>query len=269
MMDFHPNPTLARLAPNYDALLCDIWGVIHDGRMPFQHAEAACRRFRAERGPVVLISNSPRPGAAIPAQFRQIGVGTDFYDAIVTSGDAIRAELSARAPGPAFKLGPDRDDGLYAGTGLRFSELDEATFLSCTGLFDDTRETPEDYRALLSEGANRRLTMVCANPDIQVIRGGQRVWCGGALAQLYHSLGGHVVLAGKPHPPIYRLAFDAVRAAAGRAVSSNRTLAVGDGPGTDLAGALRQGVDCWLITGSGLDAQNQTGARYLAPALTW
>lgn len=236
------------IASQFDAALVDIWGVIHDGRVPFMDAIEACRRFRAECGPVVLISNSPRPSTAIPEQFRQIGVPTDFYDAIATSGDATRAELAQRAPGPAFKLGPARDEPLYDGLDLSFAPMEDAAFISCTGLFDDNIETADDYVDLLTAARARGLEMVCANPDLVVHRGDRLIYCGGALAKAYKQIGGHVILGGKPHAPIYRLAMAGVADAnGGAAVAPERILAIGDGPDTDVAGAIAQGFAALFI----------------------
>jgi len=153
MTNFKSLSGLGQIADNYEALFCDIWGVIHNGRIPFSEAVDALERFRSERGPVILISNSPRPAVAIPEQFRQIGILSEPWDAIVTSGDATIDELARRAPGPAFKLGPERDDVLYENLDLHFSDIGEAHFLSCTGLFNDDEETPENYRDLLMERA--------------------------------------------------------------------------------------------------------------------
>lgn len=235
------------IASGYDAALVDIWGVIHNGHAPFRGAVEACRRFRAERGPVVLISNSPRRSDAIPAQFDQIGVPRDFYDAIVTSGDATRDELKRRAPGPAFKLSPPKDEGLYEGLGLDFAEIGEAAFISCTGPFDDDNETPDDYEALFDAALARELPMVCANPDLVVQRGDRLVYCGGALAHRYAAMGGTAVYCGKPHAPIYRMAARLVEEAAGRAAAPERVIAIGDGPDTDLAGAAAHGHDALFI----------------------
>ena len=271
------------IAEGYDAALVDIWGVIHNGVEPYHAAVEACRRFRAERGPVVLLSNSPRRSVDIPAQFAQVGVQEDCYDGIVTSGDATRAVLAARAPGPALAIGPERDRGIYAGLDLTFAPLEEAAFISCTGLYDDATEGPEDYAALLRAARARNLDMVCANPDIIVERGGQRIYCAGAIAQAYEECGGNVILCGKPHAPIYELA----RAELARLKPGlDRIIAVGDGPGTDVRGAAGQGLDCFFISrgafaqeidaaGGGGDAvasvlaSYETSAAFAAPALAW
>jgi len=279
MTDFAEIAGLAEIAEDYDALLCDIWGVMHNGKVPFPEACSALERFRAERGPVILISNSPRPSAAIPAQFEQVGVPGEPYDAIVTSGDATINELARRAPGPAFKLGPDRDDVIYTGLDMNFSALEDAEFISCTGLFDDDVETPDDYRGLLSEAADMGLSMVCANPDVRVKRGGKLIYCGGALAQLYDQLGGKVIYAGKPHSPIYDLSRAWVEEIAGYDIPRDRILAIGDNIFTDLLGAQQEDYDCLFIQ-DGLHESNAgklkvllgehgISARYMAPKLSW
>jgi len=125
---------LGDIAEDYDAIFCDIWGVVHNGKMPYLEACSALERFREERGPVIMISNSPQPSVAIPDSFARLNVPGGFWDAIVTSGDATIDELARRAPGPAFKLGPERDDELYASLDMNFSDLDIAEFISCTGL---------------------------------------------------------------------------------------------------------------------------------------
>ena len=246
---------LAEVAARYDALLCDVWGVVHNGREPFAEATAAMARFRAEQGPVVLVSNSPRPGRDVAFQLQALGVRRDAWDAIVTSGDATRVELAARAPGPAWAIGPLRDAPVYEGTGVVFAEVpEEAAFVACTGLFDDEIETPEDFRARLQVCVARGLVMVCANPDRVVQRGAKTIYCAGALADVYLEQGGEVVMAGKPFAPIYELAYAEVDRLADRPVARERLLALGDGLPTDVAGANGQGLDVLFTAASGIHA---------------
>jgi HAD superfamily hydrolase (TIGR01459 family) len=275
---------LSALKPDYDVILCDVWGVIRDGRALLAQALDALKRFRAAGGTVILLSNSPQRHDWLLAHLAQLGADASAWDGAVTSGDAIFEELSRRAPGPAYKLGPDYDDGLYVGTGLAFAPLKDAAFVSCTGLIDYETETPEQYRDLLTEAALRRLVMVCANPDIVVQVGGALRYCAGALAQLYETLGGTVVMAGKPHPPIYELAYRRLEAL-GVEADRSRMLAIGDGPKTDIAGAQGEGIDALFITGgitgarmkgafdaraaADLLAEDGLAARYAAPALIW
>lgn len=252
---------LSEIADQYDVLLCDVWGVLHNGRESFPAAVEAMTRFRAERGPVVLISNAPRPSKDVVPQLRALKVPDEAWSAFVTSGDATRAELARRAPGPAWAVGPARDAPLYDGLGLDFSETPEgAAFISCTGLFDDELETPEDFRARLRVCAQKKLEMVCANPDRVVQRGDKMIYCAGALADLYLELGGRVVMVGKPYAPIYAIAREAAQSAAGRPVAPARILAVGDGIATDVKGANAQGLDILFVT-DGIHAREAQDGR--------
>lgn len=275
---------LSALARDYDVILCDVWGVIRDGRALMPAALDALARFRAGGGTVILVSNSPQRSPWLLNHLAGLGAPEGVWDGAVTSGDAIVEELSRRAPGPAYKLGPDFDDGLYEGTGLAFAPLKDAAFISCTGLIDYETETPEQYRDLLAEGALRRLPMVCANPDIVVQVGGALRYCAGALAALYETLGGVVVMAGKPHPPIFELAYRRLEAL-GVEADRRRMLVIGDGPKTDIAGAQGEGIEALFITGgitggrmadafdvraaADLLAEDGLSAHYVAPALVW
>jgi HAD superfamily hydrolase (TIGR01459 family) len=239
---------LREVADAYDAILCDVWGVIHNGREHFPEACAALVEFGRTRGPVVLLSNAPRPAEAVKSQLRGLKVPDAAWADFVTSGDATRAELAARAPGPVWAVGPARDAPLYADTGVEFCELPEqAAFVCCTGPFDDEVDRPEDYRERFAGCVARGLTFICANPDLVVRRGDRMIYCAGALASLYAELGGEVVMAGKPNAPIYRLGHEAVDRAAGRRVDPARVLTVGDGLGTDVRGANGQGLDCLFV----------------------
>lgn len=239
---------LGEIAGDYDILLCDVWGVIHNGRESWPEACEALTRFNRDHGHVVLISNSPRPASDVIAQLDALDVPRDSWRAFVTSGDATRMELARRAPGPAWIIGPDRDEILYAGLDLaRASGAADAAFLSVTGLYDDTTETPEDYRAQLTPAAERGLELICANPDRIVQRGDQIIYCGGAVADLYESMGGRVVMAGKPFAPIYVLALNEAEKLLGRPADRSRVLCIGDGVVTDVMGANEQALDCLFI----------------------
>jgi HAD superfamily hydrolase (TIGR01459 family) len=259
-------PGLSAIADRYDVLLCDVWGVIHNGRESFTAATEALCRFRAERGPVVLITNAPRPSAPIVEQLDGLSVPRAAWSKVVSSGDATRALLAARAPGPVWKLGPDRDWPLYEGIPLEEAGLTHAAFICCTGPFDDERETPEDYRERLLIARERELEFICANPDIVVQRGDQLIYCAGALAKLYESLGGRVLMAGKPYPPIYDLALAEAEGLLGRPLDRARVLCIGDGLPTDIRGANAQALDV-LFVANGIHGAEAVGPEGLDPAI--
>jgi HAD superfamily hydrolase (TIGR01459 family) len=265
------SPTLAEglsaIADLYDVVLCDIWGVIHNGRESFPEAREALIRFKAEQGPVVLISNAPRPHPPIIEQLAELGVGADCFSQVVTSGDATRTLLAERAPGPFWKIGPDRDWPLYEGLGVDLVPLEDAKFISCTGPFDDETETPEDYRERFKAAIARGMPMICANPDIVVQRGDKLIYCGGALAQLYDALEGQVLMAGKPHAAIYDLALETAAAALGGPVDRKRVLCIGDGLGTDIRGANAQALDV-LFVANGIHGKETVRDGVLDVAMT-
>ena len=235
---------LKDLAGEYGSLLCDVWGVLHNGVRAFPAAVDALTRFRESTGPVVLITNAPRPHPSIRDQLRGLGVPDTAYDGIVTSGDVTRKVIAAQPGIRLFHIGTDRDRPFYDSLDVTFVDEEEAELISCTGLVDDNRETPENYRSLFERLVTRRVRMVCANPDIVVERGDRLVYCAGALARLYAELGGEAILVGKPHAPIYAAAREKVAELGG-----DRILAVGDGLPTDIRGAVDNNVPVLFVTG--------------------
>lgn len=246
------------LADRYDVVLGDVWGVIHNGVESFPAACEALTRFRAKGGHVALITNAPRPGDVVVRLLDRLKVPRECFDVIVSSGDVTRAVMAERPDKSVFHIGPERDLPIFDGLGLRFVPFEKADYVVCTGLFDDETEGPENYRDLLSKLLARKLFMLCGNPDLVVERGERLVYCAGAIADLYASLGGEVLYAGKPHRPIYDLAL--ARAGGAGAMTLGRVLAIGDSVRTDLKGATDFGVDCLFVT-AGIHAE-ELGDRH-------
>lgn len=276
--------SIEQLGSSYAAWLVDIWGVMHNGVRAFPGAVEATRRFREQGGVVVLLSNSPRPSAGLQHQLRSLAVVDQSYDATVSSGDLTRHELARHAGTRVFHLGPERDLPIFTGIDVTRVDAADAELIVCTGLFDDETETPEDYELLLKELADRKLTMLCANPDHLVERGHRLVYCAGALAQIYAEDGGEVIYAGKPYPPIYELAEETIAELARRKVTRGEILAIGDGIRTDMAGAADFGLDAVFVAsglhvgpgGEGLDDlrltelfEGRKPPRAAMPALAW
>lgn len=243
---------LSEIRDRYDAILCDVWGVIHNGRHAFDTACDALVRFRDGGGRVCLITNAPVPKAQVIQYFEPLGVPAEAFDDCVSSGDATREELKQRKDMGVWRLGVDsgweRDQFLYKGLDLNFVEAEEADVMLCIGLRDQVNDHPSNYREELQRGIDRGLTMICANPDKQVRVGGQLMWCAGALAEIYEDMGGNVNYPGKPHATIYNLALARLGEAA---ADKSRILCIGDSPATDVRGARLQGLDS-LYVGTGL-----------------
>jgi HAD superfamily hydrolase (TIGR01459 family) len=259
-------PGFAPLAERYEGFILDLWGVIHDGVNAFPHAVDCLARLRAAGKRTLLLSNVPRPNNAAQDLMRRMGIPDDLYSDILTSGEAVRrslqdppdlwwAELGARV----FHLGPERDRGVMEGLSLtKVSEPADANFVLNTGPDDHRNPTDmAEFEDVLRDCARHHLPMICANPDLQVIRGGVRVLCAGSLALRYRQLGGDVRSIGKPDPTIYQPVLQSL------ALPVDRVLAVGDALHTDIAGAA--GVDiasCWVLSGIHGDALSNGASGY-------
>ena len=239
------------LAADYDGFILDLWGVIHDGVSPYPGAAECLAELRQANKRVVMLSNAPRRASAIRTQLDGMGIAPTQYDGIMTSGEATHLMLRNR-PDPfyaslgtrVYHLGPERDRNVIDGLGLvLMPEPEGAEFLLNTGPDDHASPTdPAAFDPVLTRAAAAGLAMICANPDLEVIRGGVRVICAGTLAVRYTALGGTVRSLGKPDPAIYvpTLAM----------LGATHVLAVGDALRTDIAGAAAVGLDaCWVLGG--------------------
>ena len=245
---------LGEISNRYDAILCDIWGVLHNGVASFAPASEALASFRRRGGVVVLITNAPRPSPPVHRQVLRLGVLREAFDAVVTSGDVTIGLMEEQAGERVLHIGPARDLSLFdaaakaKGERPRLVSLDDAEYALCTGLRNDETETPDDYEPELRAMALRGMTMICANPDIVIHRGETLIHCAGALARRYEELGGPVIYAGKPHAPIYDRALAIAERVRGATLDRRRVLAIGDGMKTDIAGAARAGLDPLFVT---------------------
>lgn len=255
MTEQPPVPILrhfAEIAQVYDLILCDVWGVLHDGRFAHKAASEALIRFRHLGGErprrVILVSNAPRPWRGVQKILDGFGVPREAYDAILTSGD-LTHDLLAEHPGAlVYHLGPDRDRPIYEGLDIRLVAAAEAERVVCTGLFDDDTETAEDYREALADFRAREIPMICANPDLVVERDKKLIPCAGVIAAAYEAIGGAVVYAGKPYRPVYDAALAKAGALDGLPPPDlARVVAVGDAIRTDIAGAAAAGIPSLLV----------------------
>ena len=250
MSDPESSPVFGRFAPfatAYDVVLCDVWGVLHDGIHAHEAAADALTRFRAGGGAVVLVSNAPKSSEWVVQNLDQKGVPRGAWDAVVTSGDVTRRMLAERDVLRVHHIGPPRDLPLLGDERIERVAPDDAAMVVVTGLFDDQTEVPEDYADRLAALKERGLPMICANPDLVVQVGDQQLWCAGAIADLYEKIGGETHYAGKPYAPVYDAALGLAEEILNRSVDRSRVIAIGDAVRTDLAGATAAGIDCVFI----------------------
>jgi HAD superfamily hydrolase (TIGR01459 family) len=235
----------------YDAIFCDVWGVVHNGQDAYAEAGEALARFRGNGGTVILVSNAPIPQDGVAQVLAKVRVRRDAWDAIVSSGDIALGHIAEKGYRRLHQVGPRRRDyKLY----VRLPEpqqvsLAESEAIICTGLVDDRNETVETYRGLIEEGVARRIPFVCANPDLVVDVGATRRLCAGSIAAAYERAGGEVFWAGKPHASAYLAALERAGELRGDKPALDRILAIGDAVRTDLAAARGLGVDGLLIAG--------------------
>ena len=233
------NP-LDALDPRFRLILCDIWGVIHDGGRLLPGAAERLSRFKAEGRKVVLITNAPRPADRVRRHLDVLCLPAEAYDAVTSSGEAGIAAL-ARSSRPVGFLGTAADRSDLQAHGVEIAAEGFAE-VAVTGL-DDWRDDLGDYEGELLEWAERGVRMHCLNPDRVVLHRGSRLACAGALADRYEAMGGQVRWYGKPYGPIY----DHALSLAG-SPPREEVLAIGDGLATDMLGAARYGIDAVFVS---------------------
>ena len=239
----------ADVADRYDAFILDVWGVLHDGVTLYPGVVDTLEHLTAAGKPFVMLTNAPRRSAAVADAMIEMGMPAGFCRRILSSGEATYLSLKERSDpfyariGNRFlHTGPDRDRGLFEGLDWEETDrIEDCDLIVNTGPWEDG-ETVSDYEGLLQKGAELGLSMICANPDLEVVRGGRKIICAGALALRYEELGGGVRWFGKPKTEIYTYCF---RVLAG--IDKTRIAAVGDSFRTDLAGAKNAGVDPVLV----------------------
>jgi len=242
----HAGPLLER----YRVLLCDVWGVVHNGATPHQKACAALIQFRKSGGTVILLTNAPVPKFRVQAMLDYVGVPDGIADDIVPSGEIALRHIKQQNYKSVFYIGPkDRDAAFFDSSTATSVSLDDAEAIVATGLNNDRTETAEDYRDLLEGALTRDLPFVCANPDLVVDVGGTRIFCAGAIGDLYEHMGGTVYWAGKPHLSAYETAMASAQSLRKNMLKRADALVIGDALRTDIEGAKRADIDALFITG--------------------
>ncbi|MFK7876837.1 MAG: TIGR01459 family HAD-type hydrolase [Paracoccaceae bacterium] len=255
---------LSEISDSYSALLVDLWGCVHNGKTAFPAAVNALQQYRAKGGLVVLVTNAPRSREAVIPQLHKFNVPDDCWDTIATSGDSARSAMFRGMVGQKlWFIGQPHDETFFEPLDvikdpveITRVPLEDAEGILCCGPFDPLAD-PEEMRAQFLWAKQKGLKMICANPDIVVDRGETREWCAGALAKLYTEMGGVAHYFGKPHPPIYDLAYRRL-ATLGQEIDKSEMLAIGDGAITDVAGAVGEDIDCLFISGGLAAADTKT-----------
>jgi len=249
---------LAEMPDQYQLVLCDIWGCVHDGVRIFPAAADLLRAWREQGRLVLLITNAPRPARAVQDQLDRLGLGRGSYDHVITSGDTGLEALRDEGRTHAGFIGTADDRRVLSETGITLAPGPEGDVVICTGLVDGSKDAA-DHDAMLREMKARDARLLCFNPDRVVLRGGVAEPCAGAIAELYEAMGGTVDYYGKPYAPIYRRSLKVAERIAGRTFDSSEVAAVGDSLSTDYVGAVDAGFAFVFITqgieGERIDAE--------------
>jgi len=252
-----------QISAKYKSVFCDLWGCLHNGKESFEKSLNALLTFKQSGGVVILLTNAPRPSEPVKNQIEKLGITKPYFDEIVTSGDAAQLGLfSGNFGSNVFHIGAKRDlsffninhDLISKPIDVNLVDISRSSSIVCTGLFNDLIEEPSDYDQIISEGIARQLPLLCANPDLQVDFGHQRLWCAGAIAARYEKAGGTSMYFGKPHKPIYDLALKKLHDIE-PTITKSEIVCIGDGILTDIRGGLSYSLDTLFVSG-GLSDQD-------------
>lgn len=240
---------ISEISDKFDVYFIDLWGVIHNGVQCYPEALKVLEKLKEQNKKIVLISNAPRPAAVVKVFLETIGLKSSCYDFLVTSGDITREYISLNSSKKNFyHLGPTRDIDLFKDLNVTLTSKEECEEIICTGLVSDEEEKLQDYKTLLDFFLNKKIPLICANPDEVVARGEKIVFCAGALANQYKQEGGMVRYFGKPYSEIYSFALKKIRAHKDfKDKKEINTLVIGDNIKTDIKGANLSNLDSVLI----------------------
>ena len=240
---------ISEISDKFDVYFIDLWGVIHNGVQCYPEALKVLEKLKEQNKKIVLISNAPRPAAVVKVFLETIGLKSSGYDFLVTSGDITREYISLNSSKKNFyHLGPTRDIDLFKDLNVTLTSKEECEEIICTGLVSDEEEKLQDYKILLDFFLNKKIPLICANPDEVVARGEKIVFCAGALANQYKQEGGMVRYFGKPYSEIYSFALKKIRAHKDfKDKKEINTLVIGDNIKTDIKGANLSNLDSVLI----------------------
>ena len=240
---------ISKISDKYDVYFVDLWGVVHNGVQCYPEALKVLEKLKEQNKKIVLISNAPRPSAVVKVFLETIGLQSSCYDFLVTSGDITREYISLNSSKKNFyHLGPTKDIDLFKDLNVALTSKEECDEIICTGLVSDEEETLQDYKILLDFFLNKKIPLICANPDEVAARGEKIIFCAGALANQYKQEGGMVRYFGKPYSDIYSFALKKVRAHKDfKDKKEINTLVIGDNIKTDIKGANLFNLDSVLI----------------------
>lgn len=245
---------LDTIVDKYNTYIVDLWGVIHDGTKTYPKVEDCLIELQRRGKKVYFLSNSPRRSSIVAEQLERLGVKSEYYNGLHTSGEDAYETISEKIDPfytqlgiNAYPLSLHMHSQLFQDLNLTLvDQIESASFIMNTG---PEMVQPEDFDHVLQKAQQLSVPMVCVNPDISVISGGKVTLCAGTVAARYQSLGGIVKYHGKPYPEIYRNLLKKMGV-----TDTGDVLVIGDSLATDIKGANVMGIDAALVL-TGLSEQ--------------
>ena len=247
--------TFSEISDKYTAVICDLWGCLHNGVKSFPAALRALEDFKASNGKVILVTNAPRPIANVEYQIASLGIKKIHYNMLLTSGELTSNYVNKICKNKLsiFHVGGKRHYSIYKEmikekkVSIEVENIVDADLIVCTEPFDPSKDQLSDYENILRAGIAKNLTLLCANPDLVVDVGDKREMCAGSLALMYEEMGGKVIYFGKPHNNIYQDVYSFLNKVDKPEAGS--ILCIGDGLNTDIRGANNEKLDSLLVVG--------------------
>jgi HAD superfamily hydrolase (TIGR01459 family) len=222
------NNGLRSVVENYDIFYIDLWGVVHNGITLHKNAIEALEEITKANKNYVLLTNSPRPSKTVKSSLEKMGMRSEIREKVYSSGEAALGYLKKNLLDDKFyHLGPPKDYDLFLDFKKNKTEnVEESSYLLCTGLFEEQSEDLNYYKELFKDHISKK--MICTNPDLIVDKGDKRELCAGSIALVFEKLGGEVMYFGKPFPEVYNQAINS---------QGKKVLSIGDNLNTDIKGA--------------------------------
>lgn len=233
------NEGLRSIVDNYDIFYIDLWGVVHNGMALHKKAIETLMEITKAKKNYVLLTNAPRPNKTVKTFLEKMSMDKEIRAKVYTSGEAALTYLKINHLNEKFyHIGPPRDFDLFVDfEDSKTKNINDSTYLLCTGLFESHDEDLNYYKKLFENHVNKK--MICTNPDLIVDRGEKRELCAGSVALVFEKMGGEVIYFGKPFPEVYNQSIDN---------TNKKILSIGDNLNTDIKGANLLDYDSLLIS---------------------
>ena len=235
--------SISEIVHEYDAIVFDQWGVLHDGKVSFEGAIECLNGLKKSNVKLAILSNSGKRSLSNADRISMMGFQSTLFETIMTSGEALLTDISSNIINEKKCFPIEREKGsakLWAESlDVSFEDtVHSAQAILLMGLPDG--DDLINWTDILDIALDLNLPLYCSNPDLLSPRpGGKLITAAGVLAHYYRDCGGRVVFYGKPHEEIFKKLQNIL--------NSKRILMVGDSLDHDILGGFSAGWDTLLV----------------------